>query len=82
MLENAAPFAHGSERGFKAPAVVAGPVVLAAVSLVVERGEVDPEMTRRMRNDRQRSGVEAGVAGFGPCVNAGQSSVTSVRLNK
>ena len=82
VLEDAAESAHRLKRRSKATAVVSGPVVFAAPSLVIDRRKRAPQLAGRVRNNRPRATVFAGVALFRPCINFWQSCIASIRLYK
>ncbi len=82
VFQHAAESAHGFKRSGKTPAVVSRPVVLSAPALVVDRRKRAPQLARRVRHNRPRPTVFAGVALFRPSVNVWQSCITSVRLYK
>lgn len=82
VFQHPAESAHGFKRSGKTPAVVPRPVVLATPALVIDRRERTPQLARRVRNNRPRPTVFAGVTLFRPCVNFWQSCIASIRLYK
>lgn len=81
VFQHAAKSAHGFKRRGKAAAIVAGPVVFAAPSLVVDRRKRAPQLARGVRNNRPRPSVFAGVALFRPSVNIRQVPISPLFLN-
>src|SRR6186713_3227549 len=77
MFKNPTPTPNGIQCGREASAVVPWPVVLAAVPLEVERGEVDPELARRMRDDRMRTPVQPSVPLLVPRVDVREAEVAA-----
>ncbi len=82
VFQHAAKSAHGFKRVGKASAVVSGSVVFAAPPLVIDRRKRAPQLARRVRNDRPRPTIFAGVSLFRPSVNSRQSCIASIRLYK
>ena len=82
VFQYPAELAHGLKRGSKASAVVARAVMLATPPLVIDRRKRAPQLARRVRNNRPRPTVFAGVALFRPCINSWQFCIASIRLYK
>lgn len=82
VFQHAAESAHGFKCSGKTPSVVPWPVLLAAPPLVIDRRKRAPHLAGRVRNNRPRPTVFAGVALFRPSVNFRQSCIASVRLYK
>lgn len=78
VLEDAAPLADRGERGSEGAAVVAPHI---PVSSLDESRERAPSSAWRVRNDRVRAGVEAGVTGLVPDVDVGEARVGSARVD-
>lgn len=64
VLQHAAPSAHGGKRGSKAAIVIPELVLMRLAGTAVP--EAAPALAGRVRHDRMRAGVGAGVARFVP----------------
>lgn len=82
VFQHPAELAHGLKRRSKASAVVSGSVVFSTPPLVIDRCKRAPQLAGRVRNNRPRPTVFAGVTLFRPCVNSWQSCIASIRLYK
>lgn len=86
VLKDAAPCADGAQRGRETSTVVAGPVVLATPTLVIEGREVHPQVARRVGHHGVWACIESCVARDVPGVHIrepdiGAASIYEKRCN-
>jgi hypothetical protein len=82
MLQNATIGMNGVDGGIKAPSVISWSVVLAAPPLVVIRPQLSPSMAWRVRDNRMRASIHAGISTDIPRIDTGQVEIASIRLDK
>jgi hypothetical protein len=70
MLQHAPESTYGVEGSSKTAAIVSRPVVFATPPFVIDRRKRAPQLAGRVRNNRPRPTVFAGVPLFRPCVNS------------
>ena len=82
MLQHATAPPHRRKSARETAAVVAGPVVLPAPALEVDRRELAPKLARRMCHDGQHAHVGPRIPFRVPWVDARKACIGSVLFDK
>ena len=77
MFKDAAASIKGRQRGLETPAIISGPVMLAAPPSEIHMRESSPKLAWRMCHNRMISRVVSGVTRNIPLVNIGQTDIAS-----